>query len=126
MLPNVWIGVSVEDRRYGLTRIPFLRRVTSWIRFLSVEPLLEDLGQIPLDGIDWVIVGGESGRGARPMKPEWALSVRDQCRAAGVPFFFKQWGGVWKKRAGRLLEGQTWNQMPIAGRGILMPLHKGA
>jgi protein gp37 len=112
MLPNVWIGVSVEDRRYGLPRIPFLRRVTSWVRFLSVEPLLEDLGEIPLEGIDWVILGGESGRGARPMRPEWAISVRDQCRAAGVPFFFKQWGGVWKKRAGRKLEGRFWNGMP--------------
>jgi len=116
MLPNVWIGVSVEDRRYGLPRIPLLRRVTSWVRFLSVEPLLEDLGRIPLEGIDWVIVGGESGRGARPMNPEWAISVRDQCRAAGVPFFFKQWGGVWKKRTGRELEGEFYNAMPKGER----------
>jgi protein gp37 len=112
MLANVWVGVSVEDRHFGLSRIPLLRKVVSFIRFLSVEPLLEDLGRVDLEGIDWVIVGGESGRGARPMKPEWATSIRDQCRAAGVPFFFKQWGGVWKKRAGRILEGRTWDEMP--------------
>ena len=112
MLPNVWTGVSVEDRRYGLPRIPFLRRVPSFVRFLSVEPLLEDLGEVDLTGIDWVIVGGESGRGARPMCPEWAISIRDQCRAAGIPFFFKQWGGVWKKKAGRELAGRTWDDMP--------------
>jgi protein gp37 len=116
MLPNVWIGVSVEDRKYGLARLPWLRRVTSFVRFLSVEPLLEDLGPIDLSGIDWVIAGGESGPGARPMKPEWAIGVRDQCRAAGVPFFFKQWGGVWKKRNGRVLEGRTWDEMPTSNR----------
>jgi protein gp37 len=115
-LPNVWVGVSVEDRRYGLPRIPFLRRVTSAVRFLSVEPLLEDIGLIDLGGIDWVIVGGESGPGARPMKPEWALSVRDQCVQARVPFFFKQWGGVRKKKAGRLLEDRTWDDMPARGQ----------
>jgi protein gp37 len=115
-LPNIWVGVSVEDRRYGSPRIPSLRRVASAVRFLSVEPLLEDLGLLDLGGIDWVIVGGESGPGARPMKPEWALSVRDQCLQARVPFFFKQWGGVRKKKAGRLLEDKTWDQMPERGQ----------
>src|ERR1700693_898547 len=115
-LPNVWVGVSVEDRRCGLPRVPFLRRVASAVRFLSVEPLLEDVGLIDLGGIDWVIVGGESGPGARPMKPEWALSVRDQCLQARVPFFFKQWGGVRKKKAGRLLEDRTWDDMPARGQ----------
>jgi protein gp37 len=115
MLPNVWLGVSVEDRRYGLPRIPFVRTLRSAIRFLSVEPLLEDLGRIDLDRIDWVIVGGESGRGARPMKPEWAISVRDQCETAGVPFFFKQWGGVRKRATGRTLAGRTWDGMPSSG-----------
>ena len=110
--PNIWLGVSVEDRRYGLPRVPFLRTVEAAVRFLSVEPLLEDLGEIDLESIDWVIVGGESGRGARPMRPEWAISVRDQCLAHGVPFFFKQWGGVWKKRTGRVLDRQTWNGFP--------------
>jgi len=109
---NIWLGVSVEDRRFGLQRIPFLQTVNSAIRFLSVEPLLEDLGQINLERIDWVIVGGESGRGARPMKREWVISVQKQCRRARVPFFFKQWGGVWKKREGRLLGGRTWDEMP--------------
>jgi protein gp37 len=112
--PNIWLGVSVEDRRYGLPRIPFLRPVEAAVRFLSVEPLLEDLGAIDLGRVDWVIVGGESGRGARPMRPEWAIAVRDQCASAGVPFFFKQWGGVRKKAAGRLLDGRTWDLLPNA------------
>lgn len=111
-LENVWLGVSVEDRRYGLPRIPLLRRVRAAVRFLSVEPLLEDLGPLDLTGIDWVIVGGESGHGARPMRPHWAGSVRDQCLAADVPFFFKQWGGVWKKRNGRELDNRTWDELP--------------
>jgi protein gp37 len=119
-LQNVWLGVSVEDRRFGLPRIAPLQTVRSSIRFLSIEPLLEDLGEIDLDGIDWVIVGGESGRGARPMKKEWVFAIRDQCRKAGVPFFFKQWGGVWKKREGRLLAGRTWDEMPVAGRRLLL------
>lgn len=109
---HIWLGVSVEDRRWGLPRIDELRETTARVKFLSVEPLLEDLGQIDLDGIDWVIVGGESGLGARPMKPEWALSIRDQCRDAGVPFFFKQWGGLRKKIAGRELEGRTYDELP--------------
>jgi protein gp37 len=89
---NVWLGVSVEDRKYGLPRIEHLRRVPAAVRFLSIEPLLEDLGEIDLTGIGWVIVGGESGPGARPFDLAWARSIRDQCRAAGVPFFLKQVG----------------------------------
>jgi protein gp37 len=116
MLPNVWIGVSIEDRSFGLPRIPILKPIPAVVRFLSVEPLLEDLGKLDLSEIDWVIVGGESGPGARPMKPEWATSIRDQCVAAKVPFFFKQWGGVQKKRAGRLLEGRTWDEFPLPRR----------
>jgi protein gp37 len=121
--PNVWLGVTVEDRQYGLPRIKHLRRVLARVRFLSVEPLLEDLGPLDLDGIDWVIVGGESGLDARPMRPEWALAVRDQCRAGGVAFTFKQWG-AWgpdgvrrdKKANGRLLAGRLWDARPeIAG-----------
>ncbi len=115
-LPNVWIGVSVEDRKFGLPRLAHLRRVRATVRFLSVEPLLEDLGTVDLRGIDWVIVGGESGRWARPMHPEWATSVRDQCRCERVPFFFKQWGGVWKKRNGRVLEDRTWDELPSCRR----------
>ncbi len=110
---HIWLGVSVEDRKYGLPRIDELRRARAGVRFLSVEPLLEDLGTLDLDAIDWVIVGGESGPGARPMKKEWVLSVRDQCVAAGVPFFFKQWGGLRKKIAGRDLDGQTYDQVPF-------------
>ncbi len=121
--PNIWLGVPVEDRRHGLPRIDRLRQVSARIRFLSVEPLLEDLGPLDLDGIDWVIVGGESGPAARPMRPEWALAVRDQCRAGGVAFTFKQWG-AWgpdgvrrdKKANGRLLAGRLWDARPeIAG-----------
>lgn len=111
-LPNVWLGASVENRRYGLPRIPLVRSLRSRVRFLSVEPLLEDLGQFDLEGIDWVIVGGESGPGARPMHEQWVTSVRDQCLAAGVKFFFKQWGGVRKKKAGRSLGNRTWDELP--------------
>ena len=111
-LPNVHLGVSVEDRKYGLPRIDDLRQVPAALRFLSIEPLLEDLGTIDLAGIGWVIVGGESGPGAREMSPAWVRSIRDQCLAAKVPFFFKQWGGVRKKVAGRELDGRTWDQMP--------------
>ena len=109
---HIWLGVSVEDRVYGLPRIDELRRAPAKVRFLSIEPLLEDLGAIDLRGIDWVIVGGESGPGARPMKEPWVLSIRDQCRAARVPFFFKQWGGVQKSRAGRELGGRTYDEYP--------------
>jgi len=97
--PHIWWGVSVEDKRYGLLRIPDLQSAPARVRFLSIEPLLEDLGALELRGIHWVIVGGESGRGARPMNREWVVSIREQCANAGVPFFFKQWGGLHKKRA---------------------------
>lgn len=109
--PNVWMGVSVENQRM-MKRIDDLRHVPAAIRFLSVEPLLEDLGKINLEGINWVIVGGESGPGARPMDEEWVTDIRDQCLKKKVPFFFKQWGGVVKSRAGRELAGRTWDQMP--------------
>ena len=108
---NVWIGVSVEDSRV-LARIKDLREVPAAVRFLSCEPLIGPLDALPLDGIDWVIVGGESGPGARPMRREWALSVLQQCRRRGVPFFFKQWGGARKKVAGRTLNGTTYDEMP--------------
>ena len=111
-LPNVWWGVSVEDRRYGVPRIAELRAAPARTRFLSVEPLLEDVGELDLQGIHWVIVGGESGAGARPLEPSWVRAVRDQCMAAKVPFFFKLWGGVRKGLAGRLLDGRTWDEMP--------------
>jgi protein gp37 len=112
-LPHVWLGVSVEDRRHGLPRVDALRETPAAIRFLSIEPLLEDLGPLDLTAIDWVIVGGESGPRSRPMKEQWVLSIRDQCREAGVPFFFKQWGGVQKSRNGRALRGRTWDDMPL-------------
>ena len=104
---HVWWGVSVENRKHGLPRIDELRRTPARIKFLSVEPLLEDLGRINLQGINWMIVGGESGRGARPMQEEWVQSLRRQCREQKVRFFFKQWGGVNKKASGRLLNGRT-------------------
>jgi len=109
---NIWWGVSVEDRKYGLPRIDHLRQCPAKVRFLSIEPLLEDLGDIDLSGISWVIVGGESGPGARPMEREWVVSIRKQCRMQGVPFFFKQWGGVRKKNNGRLLDGRTYDEYP--------------
>jgi len=109
---HIWWGVSVEDRKYGLPRIAHLQEAPAAVRFLSVEPLLEDIGTLPLKGISWVIVGGESGPGARPMKEEWVISIREQCKSAGVPFFFKQWGGVRKKSAGRMLRGRTHDGFP--------------
>jgi protein gp37 len=109
---HIWWGVSVEDRKHGVPRIAELRDAPAGVRFLSIEPLLEDLGALNLSGISWVIVGGESGPRARPMKREWVISIRDQCDAAGVPFFFKQWGGVRKKKAGRELDGKTYEAMP--------------
>jgi protein gp37 len=114
--PHIWWGVSVEDRRYGLPRIDDLRSAPAAVKFLSVEPLLEHLGQLDLKEIDWVIVGGESGPGARPIRPEWVVSLRDQCRSHGVPFFFKQWGGVRKGRSGRQLEGRTYSEHPLPRR----------
>ena len=109
---NIWWGVSVEDRKYGLPRVDDLRRAPARIRFLSIEPLLEDLGEIDLTGISWVIVGGESGPGARPMERDWVVSIRKQCREQRVPFFFKQWGGVRKARSGRLLDNRTYDEYP--------------
>jgi protein gp37 len=109
---HIWWGVSVENRKHGLPRVGHLRSAPARVRFLSIEPLLEDVGQVPLSGIAWVIVGGESGPGARPMLKPWVLSIRDQCRRAHVPFFFKQWGGIQKSRAGRLLAGRTYDEFP--------------
>ncbi|HZM47372.1 MAG TPA: phage Gp37/Gp68 family protein [Burkholderiales bacterium] len=118
---HVWLGVSVENRRHGVPRIPVLRGINAHVRFLSVEPLLEDIGEINLTGIHWVIVGGESGRKARPMKPAWVENVKQQCDDANVAFFFKQWG-TWgsdgQKRSkhanGRCYRGRTWDDMPAA------------
>jgi protein gp37 len=112
LLDHVWWGVSVEDREYGIPRIDLLRQTPAAVRFLSIEPLLEDLGDLNLEGIHWVIVGGESGSGARPMAESWVLKIRDQCQAAGIPFFFKQWGGVRKAHKGRILEERTYDAMP--------------
>ena len=109
---HIWWGASVENRKHGLPRIDALRHSPARVRFLSIEPLIEDLGKINLNGIHWVIVGGESGPGARPMAPEWVRSIRDQCENVGVPFFFKQWGGTRKKKAGRILDGRTYDQLP--------------
>ena len=109
--PNIWMGVTVESAKY-IDRIDLLRSVPAAVRFLSLEPLLGPIRDLNLEGIDWVIVGGESGPGARPMQKEWVLEIRDRCLDAGVPFFFKQWGGVQKKKAGRLLEDKIWDQMP--------------
>jgi protein gp37 len=120
---HIWWGVSVENKTYGLPRIEHLRSSPAAIKFLSVEPLLEDVGTLNLSGIHWVIVGGESGFGARPMRREWVVSIRRQCRQNGVPFFFKQWGGVRKSKAGRLLDGRTYDEMPLqTDRGSLVPL----
>jgi protein gp37 len=113
-LSHIWWGVSVEDKKFGLPRIEDLRQSPAKVRFLSIEPLLEDLGDIDLSGISWVIVGGESGPGARQMRSEWVVSVLEQCERARVPFFFKQWGGIRKKSAGRLLNGRTYDEMPAA------------
>lgn len=115
--PNLWVGVSVESEEY-LRRIESLRRVPATIRFLSLEPLLGPLPRLDLTDIHWVIVGGESGPHARPMDPSWVRDIREQCLAADVPFFFKQWGGVWKSRTGRELDGKTWDQLPLSGRSI--------
>jgi protein gp37 len=108
---NIWMGVSVENRDY-IHRIDILRQTDALVKFLSIEPLLGPIPELNLTGIDWVIVGGESGPGARPMKKEWVTDIRDQCLDAGVAFFFKQWGGTNKKKAGRKLEGRIWDEMP--------------
>ncbi len=124
--PNVWLGATVENAEMAALRVPILQELPAAIRFLSVEPLLEPIDHLPLGGIDWAIVGGESGARARPMQLEWARSIRDQCVAAGVAFFFKQWGTfgldesgehlvrLGKKHAGRLLDNRTWDEFPDA------------
>jgi protein gp37 len=111
---NVWMGVSVENSDY-IERVHSLQRTHAQTKFLSCEPLLGALPNLPLMGIQWVIVGGESGPGARPVEREWVKDIRDQCLRANVPFFFKQWGGTRKKKAGRLLEGRTWDELPRSG-----------
>ena len=111
-LPNLWLGVSVENREYGLARISALRETPASIRFLSIEPLLEHLGELDLTGIHWVIVGGESGPGARPMRREWVLSLLRQCDRANIPFFFKQWGGVNKRVSGRGIDSCIYDNFP--------------
>jgi protein gp37 len=110
--PHIWMGVSVENDSYTF-RIDHLRNAGAHIKFLSLEPLLGPITSLRLDGIDWVIVGGESGPGARIMQKSWVIDIRNQCQSAKVPFFFKQWGGVNKKRAGRILDGRTWDEMPV-------------
>ncbi|MBI5569672.1 MAG: DUF5131 family protein, partial [Desulfomonile tiedjei] len=110
---HIWWGVSVENRKHGLPRVDHLREAVTRVRFLSIEPLLEDLGTFSLKGISWVIVGGESGPGARPMDKAWVLAIRDQCKKARVPFFFKQWGGVRKSETGRTLDGKTYDEFPV-------------
>ena len=120
---HIWWGVSVENKACGLPRIAHLRSSPAAVRFLSIEPLLEDIGRLDLSAIHWVIVGGESGFGARPIRRDWVVSIRKQCRQRGVPFFFKQWGGVRKSKAGRSLDGRTYDEMPLqSGRGTLIPL----
>lgn len=113
--PHIWMGVSVENRDY-VRRIDDLRSSGAHVKFLSLEPLLGPVPNMNLKDIHWAIVGGESGPGARPMELEWVLDIRNQCRRAKVPFFFKQWGGVNKKRTGRLLDGRTWDEMPAVAR----------
>ncbi len=119
---HIWWGVSLDTRAYGLPRLRDLQDSPASVRFLSIEPLLEDIGRISLRGIHWVIVGGESGHGARPLEKEWVMSIRDQCNKAGVPFFFKQWGGVRKKQAGRILDGRTYDGFPARTSNPVSPL----
>jgi protein gp37 len=117
---RIWWGVSVEDKKYGVPRIDVLRQMMGANKFLSIEPLLEDLGALDLSGIDWVIVGGESGKNARPMCAEWVESIRLQCLEQNVPFFFKQWGGANKKKSGHLLNGVEYREVPEALRGFFV------
>ena len=129
--PHIWMGVSVENERFE-HRIDHLRSTQAHVKFLSIEPLLGPLPHLDLGGIQWVIVGGESGPRARQMQDSWVLNIRDQCRSAGVAFFFKQWGGVFKSRTGRELEGRTWDEMPARSedtsstRWSLRPLEQRA
>lgn len=111
--PHIWMGVSVENNNF-VSRVDELRQTAARVKFLSLEPLIGPLPDLELNGIDWVIVGGESGPGARPMDPGWVRDIRDNCVAEQVPFFFKQWGGVNKKKTGRTLDGRIWNELPIA------------
>jgi len=128
---NIWMGVSVENKKHGVPRIDMLRKVNAYIRFLSLEPLIEDIGEIDLSNIDWIIVGGESGPKARPMNPEWVQRIKKQCDQKNTLFFFKQWGG-WgadgkkhsKKANGRLLFGRTWNNMPEPAQNIFHGMNK--
>ena len=122
--PNIWLGISIESKRWQ-HRLQSLKDTDAKIKFLSLEPLLAPLTNIPLDGIDWVIVGGESGPGARPMHPDWVREIRDNCLRSNVAFFFKQWGGVFKKRTGRILDGRTWDEMPLAASSS-PKVHTGA
>lgn len=118
---HIWWGVSVEDKKYGVPRIADLQRSQATVKFLSVEPLLEDIGQVDLKGIDWMIVGGESGPGARPMEKSWVISLRRQCLLGRVNFFFKQWGGVRKHVTGRELNGRTYNAIPVRTNNPVIP-----
>ena len=114
--PHIWMGVSVENADYGF-RIDHLRQTHAQTKFLSLEPLLGPMGTLDLEGVGWVIAGGESGPGARPMQHSWIADVRDQCLEARLPFFFKQWGGINKRKAGRELDGRTWDEMPVSSPG---------
>jgi protein gp37 len=116
---QIWMGVSVENEKYT-SRIEDLRNTQARVKFLSLEPLLGPLRKLDLTGIDWVIVGGESGPGARAMNPQWVADIRDQCLDAGVAFFFKQWGGVQKKKTGRVLDGRTWDGMPAESAFVML------
>jgi protein gp37 len=120
----IWMGVSLENEDY-LYRVSDLRRTGARVKFLSIEPLLGPLHRLDLRGIHWVIVGGESGPGARPIDPEWVREIRDRCERSRVPFFFKQWGGVWKSRTGRALDGRTWDDMPLEVGALTPAPHEG-
>ena len=115
---NVWMGVTVETSSY-VSRIDDLRKTNAFIKFISIEPLLSPLHNLDLTGINWVIVGGESGPKSRPMNPEWPKEIKNQCKEQGVPFFFKQWGGTNRKKNGRLLEGSTWDELPVTDKMAL-------
>ena len=117
--PQIWMGVSIETEKYKY-RIDDLRKTGAYVKFLSLEPLLGSLGRLNLRGIDWAIVGGESGPSARPLNAEWVTEIRDQCIRSGVAFFFKQWGGVQKSKTGRTLEGRTWDQMPVDAELVVL------
>jgi protein gp37 len=117
--PQIWMGVSVESSKYK-HRIDDLRQTGAHVKFLSLEPLLGSIGKLNLRGVDWAIVGGESGPGARPLNAEWVTEIRDQCIRSGVAFFFKQWGGVQKSKTGRTLEGRTWDQMPVEAELVVL------